>query len=118
MPSSGLEPFLVTPLDLPQQPLPFGITMGVRVVMHTNYHPPTSDGPTRSRCELVPKRGNRWQSTPTQAIPMAVLLVLALVMKPQAMASHRKAVSSTYYLLLCGYHGPSRYPRSALGVQK
>eukprot|EP00966_Prymnesium_polylepis_P025582 589994-Prymnesium_polylepis.1 len=56
MPSPGLEPFLVIPLDLPQQPVQLGSTMGVRAVMHTNHHPLTSDGPTRSRCELVPKR--------------------------------------------------------------
>ena len=95
MPSSGLEPFLVIHLDLPQQPLPLGSTMGVRVVMHTNHHPLTSDGLSRSRCELVLKRCNKWPSTPTQAISMGVLSVLVLVMKPQAMSSHRNAVGGT-----------------------
>ena len=92
--------------------------MGAWIVMRTNHHPPTSVGPTCVRCELVLQRGNQGPSTPTQGIIMAVLLELALMLKPQAIESHRTAVGSTHYLLPCSYHGPrSVGQRSASGVQ-
>ena len=109
-------------LDHPQQALPLAGTMGAWIVMHTNHHPPTSVGPTCVRCELVLQRGNQGPSTPTQGMIMAVLLGLALMLTPQAIESHRKAVGSILVARTTCYYAAimarGRCQRSASGVQK
>ena len=44
------------PSRCPIAVLAIGKQYGARVVMNTNHHPPTSDRPTRARCDLVPKK--------------------------------------------------------------